>query len=192
MDLETLGLDLTGCWLVPRRSGITELILPGDVWGEVIDHLASARPNEGVGLLASRSRGPLVVASTFYRGSNTDRSPTRYTMDEVEIRKAFWQMNQRGEHLVAVAHSHPRTPPVPSAGDLAEATLPGILGVIVAFEPVVAIRAWEWEFDAKGRAVGATAVPVEVPGILPGLSQGPVFRRYRESDSPERESHIGD
>jgi proteasome lid subunit RPN8/RPN11 len=57
-------------------------------------------------------------------------------------------------------HSHPRTAPIPSQTDLAEARWPGVLSVIVGFEPEVELRAWALIFGPAGYAIRCEAVRV--------------------------------
>ena len=130
---------------------------------EMIDHLESVAPLEGVGLLAAVDEGAWVRATRFYAGTNVDRSPTRYTMDPAEVLAAFRDIDDCGWRLGAIVHSHPATPAVPSATDLREAHYPEALSLIVtlATSPAEA-RCW-WIGDtwfAMRRE--ATEVPVVV------------------------------
>ena len=130
---------------------------------EMIDHLQSVAPLEGVGLLAAVDEGAWVRATRFYAGTNVDRSPTRYTMDPAEVLAAFRDIDDSGWRLGAIVHSHPATPAVPSATDLREAHYPEALSLIVtlATSPAEA-RCW-WIGDtwfAMRRE--ATEVPVVV------------------------------
>lgn len=144
-----------------RRLGMMRTLhIPWDVWQAIHRHLAEALPREAVGLLSVHGAGSNVVGERFYPGENADHSRTRYTMNPVDVRLAFSDMAERGAMLGAIVHSHPRTPAVPSAGDLAEATLPGVLSVIVGFETGIDVRAWRLTFDNCGRARAADEVPV--------------------------------
>ena len=99
---------------------------------EMIDHLESVAPLEGVGLLAAVDEGAWVRATRFYAGTNVDRSPTRYTMDPAEVLAAFRDIDARGWRLGAIVHSHPATPAAPSPTDLREAHYPDALLLIVS------------------------------------------------------------
>ena len=64
-------------------------------------------------------------------------------MDPREQLHAFRDMDDRGEELAAIYHSHPVTEPRPSATDQAEAHYPDAVYILVSFrtgEPEV--RAW--------------------------------------------------
>ncbi len=78
-------------------------------------------------------------------------------MDPVEVAWALSDMKLCSTRLGAIVHSHPTTPPIPSALDLAEATLPGVFSVIVGFAPPVVVRAWRLPFGEM--AVGE--IPIE-------------------------------
>jgi proteasome lid subunit RPN8/RPN11 len=121
-------------------------------------------PYEGVGLLAARRASRRLIANRFYAGRNIDASAERYTMDPVDVHVALEDMEQRGLRLLAIVHSHPHTPPVPSVVDLAEAELPGVLSVIVGLTPVVDMRAWRIVFSQGRVAVRGEEVRIENGG----------------------------
>lgn len=129
---------------------------------EIVGHLRASLPNEGCGLLAvDRDDDGTAVAARFYPGTNLDASPTRYTMDPVEVFAAFRDLGGNDWSLGAIVHSHPATPPTPSPTDLREAFYPEALMLIVSFatsSPVM--RAWRLS------AVSSAQVVTEVP-ILP-------------------------
>jgi proteasome lid subunit RPN8/RPN11 len=127
------------------------LVVPAHVWRDLIEHLSAAAPLEGVGLLGGRDDEPAVRADAFYPGTNVDASPTRYTMEPAEVLAAFRAMEANGGRLVAIVHSHPATPPVPSATDLTEAYYPDAFLVIVGLagaEPWA--RCWRLLPDPTG------------------------------------------
>ena len=142
------------------------LVLPFPVYRQIVLHLAGCLPNEGVGLLAVQNECHGLHVDHYYPGVNADASPVRYTMSPIEVTAALRQMERRGTRLGAIVHSHPRTPPVPSQTDLAEARFPGTLSVIVGFEPTVSIRVWELEFDDVGAATRSREVRVAIVGRI--------------------------
>jgi proteasome lid subunit RPN8/RPN11 len=136
------------------------LILPQDVRRRVIEHLSLSLPDEGVGLLSANATPSGLLGVDFYPGANADASAMRYTMDPADVQSALQEMERRRARLGAIVHSHPRTPATLSATDLAEANQPGVLCVIVGFEPVCVVRAWSIEFGLDGKAVRGCEVPV--------------------------------
>ncbi len=130
----------------PRPSGAAGLVglrVSASLLSEVFQHLLTAAPCEGVGLLAGIIDGSWAQATAFYQGTNVDASPTRYTMAPEEVISAFRDMRSREWRLAAIVHSHPASVPVPSATDLMEAYYPEALLLIVglATRPPIA-RCW--------------------------------------------------
>jgi proteasome lid subunit RPN8/RPN11 len=128
------------------------LVVPDRVRDEVVDHMLRCFPLEGVGLLATVKSSRKKIAHRFYPGRNIDASPQRYTMDPVDVFVALHDMERRRMRLLAIVHSHPETPPVPSVRDLVEAEVRGVLSVIVGLTPIVDLRAWRFEFNSHGIA----------------------------------------
>ncbi len=93
--------------------------------------LAEARrrqPNEACGLFGGR---PGRIMS-FYACANVDQSPFTYRIDPARILSVLRQMEAAGQSLVAIGHSHPTTPAVPSQTDVREAHYPGCLYLIAS------------------------------------------------------------
>lgn len=113
------------------------LVLPSEFRQRMIDH-ALAGPNECVGLLAGR--GGSVEA--IYPLTNEAKSPTRFFAAE-SLFRPMREMRETGLELVAIYHSHPASPPIPSRLDIEENYYPDAFHVIVSLqqeEPQ--LRAW--------------------------------------------------
>jgi [CysO sulfur-carrier protein]-S-L-cysteine hydrolase len=116
--------------------------MPRAMVEEIVGHLRRAYPLEGCGLLATDLEEQ-TQARRFFPGTNVDHSAVRFTMDPVEVLRAFREIRQHGWRLGAIVHSHPRTPATPSATDLAEAHYPEALILIVSFQSATPdLRAW--------------------------------------------------
>ncbi len=128
----------------------------------IVAHLRAEVPLEGVGLLATVAKGDTIRATRYYPGTNVDASPTRYTMDPVEVLGAFADMEANGWDFGAIVHSHPVSAPAPSATDLREAFYPDQLLLIfgLATEPP-SVRSW-----SVRRAEGAAPATVEEVPIV--------------------------
>ncbi len=96
---------------------------------EILAHARDAAPNECCGLLLGQEER--VLAS--WRARNLEASPTRFLIDPGDHIAALRQGRARGLGVVGFYHSHPRTPAVPSARDVAEASYPDALYVIAGW-----------------------------------------------------------
>lgn len=120
-------------------SAVDRLYVPRSIRDEIMIHLLEAAPNEGVGLLAVESPvrdddGCMAVdAVRFYPGTNSDHSPSRYTMDPAEVIVALREIRDAGLALGAIVHSHLKGPATPSPTDVREAHYPDALMMIVSF-----------------------------------------------------------
>ena len=141
----------------------TALRLSPETGREIVAHVRAAAPLEGVGLLAVAAEGPDDRATRFYPGTNVDASPTRYTMEPAEVLAAFRDIEANGWRLGAIVHSHPGTPPLPSATDLREAHYPDALLLIVGLAGgAPSMRAWRLILGTGDAPVATVEVPVVV------------------------------
>ena len=106
---------------------------------EVVAHAREEAPNECCGMIASRDG----EAVTVHRAHNRAASPFRYEMDGMEQYRIQTAIEEAGEELGAIYHSHTRSAPEPSQTDINLAFYPEALYLIVGLkgsEPDV--RAW--------------------------------------------------
>ena len=68
----------------------------------------------------------------LYPVFNIRQSPYEYEMEPAEQLDAMMDLEQRGWELIAIYHSHPHGPQVPSASDVAQAYYPEAGYVIVS------------------------------------------------------------
>jgi proteasome lid subunit RPN8/RPN11 len=120
---------------------------------EITAHAREAAPAECCGLVG----GVAGAARTIYRLTNVAASPlSSYEAAPRELFEAQRLMRGRGEELVAIYHSHPRSAdPSPSERDVRLAYYPEAVHLIVGFaaggEPVVrAFRLYEAERRWEG------------------------------------------
>jgi proteasome lid subunit RPN8/RPN11 len=95
----------------------------------MLDHLWSTYPQEGCGLLAGKDGNVFRI----YIVENRLASPTAYEMDPQQQLEAMLDIEDQGSELLAIFHSHPGGPDVPSATDLATAYYPEAAYVIVSY-----------------------------------------------------------
>jgi proteasome lid subunit RPN8/RPN11 len=96
---------------------------------QIISHARESAPNECCGLIG----GADGLAQTIYRTRNVARDPlVTYEAAPEDLFAAQRQMRERGEQLIAIYHSHPRSAnPEPSATDVRLAYYPSAVYLIV-------------------------------------------------------------
>ena len=94
----------------------------------MIAHAQHALPNEACGLLGGKSGH----VSTVYPGTNSEHSPTRYLLDPIDQFNAMKTIDQSGEDLIGIFHSHPKGLAIPSEIDITQAYYPKATHVILA------------------------------------------------------------
>jgi proteasome lid subunit RPN8/RPN11 len=100
---------------------------------EMVAHAREDLPNECCGMVG----GSDGAASTVYRARNEFASPLRFGVHSEDLfRITQKEMPARGEDLVAIYHSHTKSPAYPSQTDLNEAqkSWPDAIWVIVSLE----------------------------------------------------------
>ncbi|HUQ40947.1 MAG TPA: M67 family metallopeptidase [Candidatus Limnocylindrales bacterium] len=106
-----------------------ELALPRAVRDAIVAHARECAPNEACGLISGRAG----AASRAIPCTNTHATPTtRYVIDPREQLRAFREMDERGEELVAIYHSHPASQAYPSPTDRAEAHYPDAFYILIS------------------------------------------------------------
>ena len=83
-------------------------------WDEIVSHAREDAPNECCGLV-SGSDGR---ATRVYRARNAERSPLRYTIHPTDQLRIMNEIEERGEEIAAIYHSHTRTSAEPSQTDV--------------------------------------------------------------------------
>ena len=100
---------------------------------EIIAHAREAAPHECCGLIGGTADG---VARSIYRARNIAANPlVTYEAAPEDLFAAQRKMRERGEELIAIYHSHPRSSdPQPSATDVRLAYYPSAVYLIVGLE----------------------------------------------------------
>jgi proteasome lid subunit RPN8/RPN11 len=124
-----------------------------ELYEEMIAHAREEAPNECCGMVGS-SNGRAVAV---YRAVNAEASPLRFRIDPEEQLTLHNRIEEAGQVLGAIYHSHTRTEPRPSQTDINFAKLwPDVLWIIVGLvggEPDVRT----WRID-DGRVANAELV----------------------------------
>jgi proteasome lid subunit RPN8/RPN11 len=88
------------------------------VHGALLERAArGARPGEYTAALLGRVAGDAALVTDVVRLRNCDTRPGRFAVPDSELRRAELLARERGGEVVALAHSHPTSPPVPSDRD---------------------------------------------------------------------------
>lgn len=108
-------------------------------------HARAELPNEACGLLS----GPLGSgrATRFHPARNAEASPLRYNVHPEDLVRITFAIEDAGEELVAIFHSHTRSAAVPSATDRRTAMYPDPFYLLASLSeadapPARALRAW--------------------------------------------------
>jgi [CysO sulfur-carrier protein]-S-L-cysteine hydrolase len=106
--------------------------IPQSMIEEMVAHAREDLPNECCGLIGGNDG----EAKTLYRAANAFASPFSYRVDTGDqYRIIEKEMRGRGEDLVAIYHSHTKSPAYPSQTDLNEAaSWPEQLYLIVSLQ----------------------------------------------------------
>ena len=95
---------------------------------EIVAHAVRDAPNECCGLVASRDGS----ATAVHSAENLAASPFRFEIDGLTLMRLIDEIEEGGEELVAIYHSHTRSAPYPSQTDVNFAALwPGLEWLIV-------------------------------------------------------------
>jgi proteasome lid subunit RPN8/RPN11 len=116
-----------------------QVVIAPAVVDAITAHARDDAPDECCGLLVGS--GERIDEAVPTR--SLERSPTRYQIDPAAHIALIKRLRGSGRVIVGAYHSHPRSPAVPSASDIAEAYYPEFVYVIVSLagsEPDV--RAW--------------------------------------------------
>jgi len=88
----------------------------------------SVLPEEGCGFVIGKGLVPIEALPV----TNRLHSPVRFEMEPTEQLKAMLWAEENGMDIVAIYHSHPMGPSVPSPTDLAEFAYPGVVSLILS------------------------------------------------------------
>ena len=95
---------------------------------EIVAHAREDLPNECCGMVG----GADGAARTVYRAENAEGSPLRYSIDAKEQFRLMREIEEAGEELAAIYHSHTKSPAYPSQTDVNLAGWPEAVYLIVS------------------------------------------------------------
>jgi proteasome lid subunit RPN8/RPN11 len=106
-----------------------ELVIPRKLVNQVLTHAQQHEHSESCGLISAANGIP----AHYYAVKNIAADPsTRFEMEPRQQIEAMKHMREHNEDLFAIVHSHPESPPIPSATDMQEAGYPEAYYIIVS------------------------------------------------------------
>ncbi len=129
--------------------------LPAQLLDELVAHARQDAPNECCGMIAARDG----EFTAHFPARNEFASPMRFQIDSRDQIRITKEIEERGDEIGAIFHSHPNSEAAPSQTDVNLARWwPGLIWVICSLasdEPVV--RA----FRIEGREIEEVELDVE-------------------------------
>jgi proteasome lid subunit RPN8/RPN11 len=107
---------------------VSPLRIPRSLVDELIAHARSEAPNECCGMVGGRDG----AATAVYRAENAEASPLRYSIGAKEQFRLMKAIEEAGEELAAIYHSHTRSAAYPSQTDVNLAAWPDAVYLIVS------------------------------------------------------------
>ena len=102
--------------------------IPKEIFDRMVEQAREEAPNECCGLVG----GTEGEAVTVYRANNAEGSPLRYNLDPQDQFRIMQEIEENGEELAAIYHSHTKSPAYPSQTDINLAAYPGVVYLIVS------------------------------------------------------------
>jgi [CysO sulfur-carrier protein]-S-L-cysteine hydrolase len=129
----------------PNEPTDGALTLSSALAGELLAHARAEAPNEACGILAGTQADRRATA--YHPARNADTSPFVYTVHPDDLVRIVLGIEDAGEDLVAIFHSHTRSPAIPSATDRRQAMYPDAFYLLATLmgadaDPMQALRAW--------------------------------------------------
>ena len=133
------------------HPGPKSVVLPHAIRAAMIEHARAEYPNEMCGVIVG-DRNPATDgrALRWEPTRNAEKSPMRYAVDPQDLLRLTIETDDADEVFWAIAHSHVRSPAVPSPTDIGAAQYPDALYVLVSLSEDEAdpetgepsVRAW--------------------------------------------------
>ena len=96
------------------------LMLPEAMQREIVEHAIAELPRECCGVIA----GEAGRAVALHRLTNLDQGTEFYRIDDTEVFQLWRSLDEAGQEILVVYHSHPTSPARPSRQDVELASWP--------------------------------------------------------------------
>ncbi len=122
------------------------LRIPRAIAEELLAHARAGLPNEACGIVAGSQVDGTAVG--FHPTRNEEASPLRYSVHGEDLVRITFEIEEAGQDLLAIFHSHTRSPAVPSPTDIRTAMYPDAFYLLATLArpddpPQRALRAWK-------------------------------------------------
>src|SRR5262245_26943952 len=129
---------------MPTSTEFPRLLIPRPILAAMVAQAAAELPNECCGLLGgSKTADGQLQANTVHPLVNAAASPTAYESEPRSMFQAMRALRKSCQDVVAIYHSHPSSPPVPSRHDLALSWGKQIVNLIISLQTAQPeVRGW--------------------------------------------------
>ena len=104
------------------------VVVPAAIRDRIAEHAREESPNECCGMIG----GADGFAATVYRSVNAEASPLRYSLDAGDQFRIMREIEEGGEELLGIYHSHTGSGAYPSQTDVNLASYPDAIYLIVS------------------------------------------------------------
>ncbi|MBF0382201.1 MAG: M67 family metallopeptidase [Magnetococcales bacterium] len=105
-------------------------VIPRVILNKILGHAQRSAPAECVGILSGNDRD----ITGWHPLKNSLDQNNRFLADPEQQIELFKTLRQQNRDVVAIYHSHPTSPPVPSELDIAQSEYPNALYLIVSLD----------------------------------------------------------
>jgi proteasome lid subunit RPN8/RPN11 len=129
---------------MPTLTESPRLLIPRPILAAMLAQAAAELPYECCGLLGgSPTPDGQPRAQSIQPLVNAAASPTAYESDPRSMFEAMRELRRKGLDVVAVYHSHPTSPPIPSRTDLAFGWGEQVVNLIISLQSAQPeVRGW--------------------------------------------------
>lgn len=150
------------------HPGPARAVLPATMRDAIVAHARAEEPNEACGLVAGTAPAPEGGTPTrWHPARNLAASPLRYEVHPADLLRLSLEIDDAGEVIWGIVHSHVRSPARPSPTDVGQALYPDALYLLVSLSAAEADPTTGAESLRAWRVVGGEVFEVDLV-IVPG------------------------
>ena len=106
------------------------LTLPSAMRDHIVVHAREDAPRECCGVIGGNDG----QATSFHRLTNLESGVDFYRIDDAELFRVYRDIDDRGDDILVIYHSHPVSPAIPSKTDVALASWPDAFYLICSLQ----------------------------------------------------------